>query len=466
MSKIYDFIVVGSGPGGMISAFLLSEKGYKVCLVEKGKKTDNSDFENFNSFKNYYDKVLPVISQDIFGFGQANCLGGGSVINGALIWGLPNHTQKLWKDEFGENFVNKINENYLKICHYLNVKNSQILNVSESTNVDSKLIKDASEKLKWNIVSVPRALEKCDELNNCGFGCNNKNSVEKIFLNKFIKNKGDVLTESEVKNFSLEKSSVKYLQLKNGKKIFGKKYILSAGSINSNLILQKSKITKKSFIQFHLNLKIVAFHKQKIYSEKGTMFTFQVQEFMDEGFVFMPTNFTKDSFLSSLLHLKTSERKKCFELYDNGGIYVTQVQPKAVGKIYQFNGNYFVKYFLSKDDKQLIKNSIKKLVKLLFEAGFESIVLPTKKINRIIKKNEWNPKLVDNIDSWEMLSVHSMAANRMGNDKRNSVVNIQGKIHGIDNLYITDSSCLPSSVGESPQGVIMSNALRIINENF
>ena len=463
MSKIYDFILVGSGPGGMISGFLLSEKGYKVCLVEKGNNPNKKDFKNFNSFKNYYDKVLPVISQNIFGFGQASCLGGGSVINGALIWGLPMHTQGKWKDEFGEIFVNKINENYLKIRDYLNVKNSQILNFSESTNIDSKLIKDASEKLKWNIVSVPRALEKCDELNNCGFGCNNKNSVEKIFLNKFIKNKGDVFTDSEVKNFSLEKSSVKYLQLKNGKKILGKKFILSAGSINSNLILQTSKITKKSFIQFHLNLKIVAFHKRKIYSEKGTMFTHQVQEFMKDGYVFMSTNYTKDSFLSSLLHLKPDERKKCYELYDNGGIYVTQVQPKAIGKIYQFKGNYLVKYFLSNEDKNLIKKSVKNLVKLLFEAGFESIVLPSKNTNEIIRKNDWNPELVDNIDSWEMLSVHSMAANRMGTDKRNSVVNVQGKVHGIDNLYITDSSSLPSSVGESPQGVIMSNAKRIID---
>ncbi|MEZ4602739.1 MAG: FAD-binding protein [Desulfobacterales bacterium] len=33
----YDYIIVGSGFGGSVSALRLTEKGYKVGILEKGK---------------------------------------------------------------------------------------------------------------------------------------------------------------------------------------------------------------------------------------------------------------------------------------------------------------------------------------------------------------------------------------------------------------------------------------------
>ncbi|MCA9608559.1 MAG: GMC family oxidoreductase, partial [Myxococcales bacterium] len=38
MSDHYDWIVIGSGFGGSVSALRLSEKGYRVCVLEKGKR--------------------------------------------------------------------------------------------------------------------------------------------------------------------------------------------------------------------------------------------------------------------------------------------------------------------------------------------------------------------------------------------------------------------------------------------
>ena len=36
----YDFIIIGSGFGGSVSALRLCEKGYKVLLIEKGNGVD------------------------------------------------------------------------------------------------------------------------------------------------------------------------------------------------------------------------------------------------------------------------------------------------------------------------------------------------------------------------------------------------------------------------------------------
>ena len=44
----FDFIIIGSGFGGSVSALRLTEKGYKVCIIERGKRFRDSDFPKSN----------------------------------------------------------------------------------------------------------------------------------------------------------------------------------------------------------------------------------------------------------------------------------------------------------------------------------------------------------------------------------------------------------------------------------
>jgi len=50
-----DFVIIGSGFGGSVAALRLVQKGYKVILVEQGKRWDESQFPKSNwDSKNYY----------------------------------------------------------------------------------------------------------------------------------------------------------------------------------------------------------------------------------------------------------------------------------------------------------------------------------------------------------------------------------------------------------------------------
>ena len=44
----YDYVVIGSGFGGSVSALRLSEKGYRVLVIEKGKWWNSKDFAKTN----------------------------------------------------------------------------------------------------------------------------------------------------------------------------------------------------------------------------------------------------------------------------------------------------------------------------------------------------------------------------------------------------------------------------------
>jgi len=57
---MYDYVIIGSGFGGSVSALRLAEKGYKVVVLEKGKRYNTQDFPrtNWNLRKNLWISQL------------------------------------------------------------------------------------------------------------------------------------------------------------------------------------------------------------------------------------------------------------------------------------------------------------------------------------------------------------------------------------------------------------------------
>jgi len=56
---------------------------------------------------------------------------------------------------------------------------------------------------------------------------------------------------------------------------------------------------------------------------------------------------------------------------------------------------------------------------------------------------------------------HACGTCRMGSDPQTSVINADGRAHGLTNLYIADASFFPSSGGTNPGLTIAANALRV-----
>jgi cholesterol oxidase len=48
LKETYDYIIIGSGFGGSVSALRLAEKGYSVLVIEKGRRFESADFPKTN----------------------------------------------------------------------------------------------------------------------------------------------------------------------------------------------------------------------------------------------------------------------------------------------------------------------------------------------------------------------------------------------------------------------------------
>jgi cholesterol oxidase len=84
MSQTYDYVIIGSGFGGSVSAMRLTEKGYSVLVLEKGKRFKDSDFAKSNwQFWKYV--WMPAIRAH--GILQISILKGAMVLHGAGLGG-------------------------------------------------------------------------------------------------------------------------------------------------------------------------------------------------------------------------------------------------------------------------------------------------------------------------------------------------------------------------------------------
>ena len=105
MSDSFDYIVVGSGFGGSVSAMRLSEKGYKVLVLEKGKRWRNEDYptSNWNMAKYLWMPLVKCFGiQKLTFFRQVFIISGVGVGGGSLVYA---NTHMMPKESF---YTNKI----------------------------------------------------------------------------------------------------------------------------------------------------------------------------------------------------------------------------------------------------------------------------------------------------------------------------------------------------------------------
>ena len=463
----YDYIIIGSGPGGAIPASILKENGYNVLILDKGQDYSNEEVRSFSykeMRKMYKHGGLSLsIGNQIINYVEGSCVGGGSEINSGLYHQTPTNILQKWAKEYS-----LVESDYPTMAKYYKDVEKRLC-VSQYPKgklpgASLKLVRGAKE-LGWLVQEVPRWFKYKQD----GSADGKKMSMSETYIRDYLLNGGEILAGSSVDRLKKTANGWEVYIENNRRKqnIKSKNVILSAGAIGTPLILQRSGLSKLAGnnLQMHPTIKVVALFNKRVNSEKMGVPVHQVKEFTPD--------FTFGCSISSPQYLRVAmlDHYKHIGLVDEQwhqmAVYYAMIIPQGTGTVRKLPifKDPLVRYKLTKKDRQTLAVALKKLCELLLAAGAQTI-FPTIQNGPEIKNMEDLITLPNQIDSpkTSLMTVHLFSSCPMGENRSICVVDSYGKVHGQENLWVSDASMIPSALGVNPQGTIMAFARRNVEK--
>lgn len=479
----FDYVVVGSGPGGATFAKALADAGEQVCIVEAGPWRDPEHYpssfyggmrDGLDNFGTTFAKgkaQWPVV--------QAALVGGGSVINSAICVRTPMDVFEQWQRDYGfggEALANKFWEKQDKLETLLSVSETG----PEALGESNKLALKAGNINKIEHHLIKRFVKDCEGSGDCFQGCkkNKKQSMNVTFIPEVINKGGAVISCAPVHKVLFEKNRAvavtghfKHpLSKKKGSRFTiraNKAVIVAASATHSPALLQRSGVKHPALGQgfmSHPGGAVIGLYPDKVDMHFGST----------QGWASMEYRESKNLKLETLsMPLETicgripgggaelMERVKDFPKMAN---WVQVVRAEARGTVR--NGLFNqpdVRYGLNEKDMLRFREGSYITAKLHFDAGAEYVIpgvqgLPsyiTADQLDMIKNGPTRPTAYFGACS------HLFGGCIMGADENHTVVDTRGKVRGYDSLYVADASNLPTNLGVNPQHTIMANAWQL-----
>lgn len=516
MNLDYDYIIIGSGFGGSVSALRLSEKGYNVLVIEKGKWYKTSDFPKTNwNLKKWlwmpFLRFYGIMKMSIFK--HVVILSGTGVGGGSLVYAntlpIPKNAfynsgswSKLadWKTELAPF--------YQKALQMLGAtKNPKLFDGDIALQKLAKKIDREKHFEHPNVavffgkegveVSDPYFNGKGPKRSGCNFcggcmtGCryNAKNTLDKNYLYLAQKNGVEILAENEVFDVipiddSQGKTGYK-VNLKTSTKLFKQKKIVTAkGVIFSGGVMGTIKLLLK------IKDKSLPLLSDKLGDDIRTnnetlvsVSTLDKTKDLSRGVAIGSLLHTDDnSHLEVVRYAKGSNFWKLFHFpYSTGRNPFVRIlkmfwmgikSPISYFKIYWTNSwakSTTVLLFMQTIDSTIKfkRNFLGWMVSSISSGKKPTPTIPesielTKKYSELIngKATSFALESLAGIPS----TAHILGGAVMGKDASKGVINKNNKVFGYTNMFIIDGSMISANPGVNPALSITAIAERAMSK--
>lgn len=500
MEYDYDYVIVGSGFGGSVSALRLAEKGYKVLVIEKGKWYNPDDFAKSNwDLKRWL--WMPMFR--FFGimkisiFKHMNILSGHGVGGGSLVYA---NTLPVPKREFFEqgswaglaNWEAELNPHYDTALNMLGATaNPKLYDGDMALKELAKQI-GREEHFETTHVGVffgdadksspdPYFKGKGPQRTGCNFcggcmtGCrhNAKNSLDKNYLYLAQGLGVEIIAEHEVVDVlpvdanNKEGYWVKYKKstspFAKTRKCSSKGVIFSGGVLGTvNLLL---KLKKHSLP----NLSNYLGHDIRTNNETLISVTN-----LDKT-----VEMSKGVAIGSIIHTDENSHLEMVRYNEDSGFWRLLHWPLTVGKNTPIRLAKLVKVIVGKPITYLrwlfTKNWGKHTAVLLFMQTLDSTLQfklnstglvsrlskgprPTPNIPISLELTKKYSEIVKGVPSVFFLetaaglasTAHILGGAVMGSDASNGVINRDNEVFGYQNMYVVDGSMISANPGVNP----------------
>lgn len=484
-----DVVVIGSGPGGAVAAKVLADAGKDVIVLEEGPPFAPTDFvpESGKTMQHLMrESGMRTTRGNVFmPTLQAIGLGGGSLVNSAICIRPPEWVFDKWAARSGTTGITAD----VLAPHYKNVEDfwgleSTALAVQGDRNAAFKRGCDA---LGISCEAIVRNTHGCQGSAECISGCRNgaKQSTDISFLPAAMKNGARVY--SGIRGEHIDAQGRRATRVRghvvsptwkvNGLApmtpsyevtIDAKAVVLAAGCMATPIILQKSGLGGRwvgKELQFHPGLAVMGVFPEPIYPWRGAAQGYHSLQFLREG-IKLEVLWASAAILAARLpgfghdfkaHLVNYKRMAPFD--------VLIAADHSRGEVRAKRGTFEpdLTFNFAQQDVNTLMRGMAILADIAFAAGAEEVMpgvafLPERLRNKsevdILRTAQVKPSQA------VVASNHAFGSTRMSKDAAQGVVDEFGKVHTMDNVYITDTGVFPGSPAVNPMLTAMALADR------
>ena len=452
-----DFIVIGSGPSGLLVNGELSKANLEGLCLEKGNsiKSKIEDVYTAKQIINGYKKsgMNPIIGAPPLLLSEGECLGGGSTLNSSLHHRVPKSIWNKWIVKY--NLKNFSYEEAKSLYEEIEILFSCSLGNSEMP----EFYKLASNNMK--VERIPR----WGHHTKGKFERKTAYDVAKEHYPESIKNimtgiEAIKITKDTNNTFRIFCKDKNFKNKKSKKLEFRARYVfLCCGAGASPIILSSLGYHHKRLGYFKVHptarLSLSPIKKQK-YTE--IVEPFQITEFFPELMIGSSANRDYLAELNYPFRDNDINFSSCLNLY-------SMAPSNQKGKIILngcFKGLKF--YFLNDDTRYRIKFGINEIIRIASENFYSHAFSPAGKINLKFKSAKSLDKFIFETISKTLSSVHIFSSAACGGNSKYCPINSDGSVPGISGIYLMDSSVIPSCPTVNPQSTVSIFALKMIRE--
>ena len=475
-----DFVVVGSGAGGGVAAAVLAQSGAKVAILEEGGHYTRDDFNMQEAwaypalYQEHGNRTTDDLSIMIL---QGRSVGGGTTVNWTSSFRPPERTLGLWAERHG---VRDLDAATLA-PHFAAVEARLDIGPGnpDDVNANNRKLWEGAEKLGWKPELIRRSVKGCARLGYCGMGCplDAKRSSRTTYVADAIAAGADLYADCRVRLLQVDRGRARSVAADvldrdadrpRGRLVAHarKGIVLAAGAINTPALMLRSKygnrsgvVGKRTFL--HPTVPTVAFFHDPIEGFYGPPQSVTVQRFAERGArvgYFLETA-PIHPMLGALAspgfgdaHRRIAERLPFTQA--TIALLVDGQHDDAGGSVsVEEDGRVRLRYPLHDSLVEAARDAIANVARLQLAAGAKE-VMTLHETPIVIRSESDLARIADapfGANLHTLFSAHQMGGCPMGDDPSRSVVNSRGRHHDIDNLWITDGSVFPTSLGVNPQ---------------
>lgn len=468
-----EVLVVGSGPGGSVTAWTLSSHGKDVLLIEEGahRKLDSCRPFGIDEMLQKYRAagLNPALGTPSIPFVEGCCVGGGSEINSGMYHRTPSDALDRWSERYRVRYLSEADlRPHFEACESaLGVR----LNPGKPLPAAAKM-KFGADALDWKSREIPRFVKYCDSPSPDTRARGTRQSMTETLIPRALSLGCRLLPGVRAQFVERESGRWKLSATRAGAAVTIETdaIFVCGGAVQTPALLRRSGIRKNigNSLALHPTIKVVAVFNEEVNEFWSDIPSQQVTEFSPE--ICMGCSISSLPHIALAMADHPDANLDFRQIWRRVAIYYAMIPGPASGLVRNvpFSADPLVRYHLGSSELHSLASALRYLCRLLFAAGATHLY-PSIYGFPVLQNEDDLSRIPSELprNSTNLMTIHLFSSCPMGEALKRCAVDSFGQVHGHRDLFVNDASVLCTAPGVNPQGSIMAiarrNALHFVN---